>query len=91
MVISRQKEGRDFMKLSPNQREVLTALDSYIPLTGSDERGWKRTILFNPLTVRSLIRHGLVEASSDLPYMLKNNLDDMSIKITPLGAAVLNA
>lgn len=77
------------MKLSPNQREVLKVLDAYIPLTGNDERGWKRAVLFNPLTVRSLIRHGLVEPSSYIPYMIKNNLDIMEIKITPLGTSVL--
>lgn len=78
------------MKLSPNQREVLKVLDAYIPLAGSDERGWKNTTLFSPLTVRSLVRRGLVEPSSDISSMLKTNLFDISIKITPLGTATLN-
>lgn len=84
MVINRQGEGRDFMKLSSSQQKVVEVLSGRKLLPYGhrvDLQGWITTRLFHPLTIRSLIRRGIVEVSSDVGYMLRDNLDDLSVRL----------
>lgn len=76
-------------KLSDQQQRVLLRLDNHRPLSGTDKRGWLRAALFDPRTVRSLISRGLVKPSSNLPWMIKHNLDDMTVTITSKGSEAL--
>lgn len=77
-------------KLTPNQRTTLERLDNYRPLH-SGPPGWLSTRLFDPITVRSLIRYRLVQPSTTLEWMLKYNLNDMTIRITEKGQQRLSA
>lgn len=74
--------------LSANQQAVLRELETYRPVVGG-ERGWKTTRIFDPRTVRSLIKRGMAQPSSPLPWMLKYNLDDLTIRITEQGVKAL--
>lgn len=70
------------MKLTSHQQEVL----NYLAKMKSIDGGWVATDYFDPRTVRSLIRRGLVEfsVSGDWYEMaLKNNLStgDCSIRL----------
>ena len=83
LVSDRMRLKRE-MRLSSQQRQVLRVLNSFKPLA-DNKQGWKSARLFNPCTVRSLIIRGLVEPSSQVPWMLKYQLDDLVIRITTTG------
>lgn len=72
------------MKLSPKQQETIEVLSGRKLLRFGHRLngdGWITTRIFDPLTVRSLIRRGLVEVSSNEPGRIKNSLDDLSIRL----------
>lgn len=78
-----QEAGGRTMKLSAKQQEAVEVLSGRKELKYGQRLsdGWITTCIFDPLTVRSLVRRGIVELSSHNPFDLKHRLDDLSIRL----------